>query len=47
MVCPFGFNKGTNTLTLQFTNYKTDSEMNSFLRFVKELELKQMQFIGL
>ena len=26
MVCPFGFNKGTNILTLQFTNYKTDSE---------------------
>ena len=47
MVCPFGFNKGTNTLTLQFTNYKTDSEMKSFLKFVKELELKQMQFIGL
>jgi len=47
MVCPFGFNKGTNTLTLQFSNYKTDSEMNSFLRFIKELELQQMQYIGL
>ena len=47
MVCPFGFNKGTNTLTLQFTNYKTDPEMNSFLRFIKELELQQMQYIGL
>ena len=23
MVCPFGFNKGTNTLTLQFTNFWT------------------------
>jgi hypothetical protein len=47
MVCPFGFNKGTNTLTLQFTNFKTDPEMNSFLKFIKELELKQMQYIGL
>jgi hypothetical protein len=47
MVCPFGFNKGTNTLTLQFTNYKSDPEMNSFLRFIKELELQQMQYIGL
>ena len=47
MVCPFGFNKGTNTLTLQFTNFKTDPEMNSFIRFIKELELKQMQYIGL
>lgn len=47
MVCPFGFNKGTNILTLQFTNYKTDPEMNSFLRFIKELELQQMQYIGL
>jgi len=47
MVCPFGFNKGTNTLTLQFTNYKTDPEMNSFLKFIKELELKQMHYIGL
>lgn len=47
MVCPFGFNKGTNTLTLQFTNCRTDSEMNSFLRFIRELELQQMQYIGL
>ena len=47
MVCPFGFHKGTNTLTLQFTNFKTDPEMNSFLRFIKELELQQMQYIGL
>ena len=47
MVCPFGFNKGTNTLTLQFTNFKTDPEMNSFIRFIKELELEQMQYIGL
>ena len=47
MVCPFGFNKSSNSLTLQFTNYKTDPEMNSFLRFIKELELQQMQYIGL
>lgn len=47
MVCPFGFNKGTNHLNVQFTNFKTDPEMNSFLKFIKELELKQMQYIGL
>ena len=47
MVCPFGFNKGTNILTLQFTHFKTDPEMNSFLKFIKELELQQMQYIGL
>ena len=47
MVCPFGFNKKTNALTLQFTNYKTDPEMNSFFRFIKEIELQQMQYIGL
>ena len=47
MLCPFGFNKGTNTLNLQFTNFKTDPEMNSFLRYIKELELNQMEYIGL
>ena len=47
MVCPFGFNKNTNILTLQFTNFKTDPEMNSFLRFIKELELQHMRYIGL
>ena len=47
MVCPFGFNKEGNQLTLQFTNYKTDSEMNSFYNFIEELELKQMKYLGL
>lgn len=47
MVCPFGFNKNINSLLLQFTNCNTDPEMNSFYNFVKELELKQMEYIGL
>ena len=47
MVCPFGFSKATNQLTLQFTNIKTDSEMKSFYEFIQELELKQMQYLGL
>ncbi len=47
MVCPFGFNKNSNSLNLQFTNYKTDSEMNSFFNFVQALEHKQMEYLGL
>ena len=47
MVCPFGFNKDSNNLTLQFTNYKTNPEMNSFFNFVQTLEHKQMEYIGL
>ena len=47
MVCPFGFNKTNNNITLQFTNYKTDNEMNSFYRFIRDLELEQMQILGL
>ena len=47
MVCPFGFNKDNNQLTLQFTNLKTDSEMNSFFEFIQGLELQQMKYLGL
>jgi hypothetical protein len=47
MVCPFGFNKQNNQLTLQFTDVKTNSEMNSFFQFIRELELKQMEYLGL
>lgn len=47
MVCPFGFNKNNNSLTLQFTNYKTNSEMNSFFNFIQTLEHKQMEYLGL
>ena len=47
MVCPFGFSKDKNQLTLQFTNIKTDSEMKSFYDFIQELELNQMQYLGL
>ena len=47
MVCPFGFNKENNQLTVQFTNVQTDSEMNSFYNFIQELEMKQMAYLGL
>ena len=47
MVCPFGFNRQNNQLTLQFTNVKDNSEMNSFFRFIQELEEKQMKYLGL
>ena len=30
MVCPFGFNTQNNTMNLQFTNVKIDSEMNRY-----------------
>ena len=47
MVCPFGFNRSNNQMALQFTNVETDSEMNSFFNFIQELEMKQMQYLGL
>ena len=47
MVCPFGFNQKSNQLTLQFTNVRTDPEMNSFFNFIQNLELEQMKYIGL
>lgn len=47
MICPFGFNKSTGQIPLQFTNVKTDSEMNSFFQFIQRLEFEQMKFLGL
>ena len=46
MVCPFGFNRENNQIYLQFTNVKTDSEMNSFFNFIQDIEMKQMKYIG-
>ena len=46
MVSPFGFNKDTNQIYLQFTNVRTDSEVNSFYNFIQELEMKQMEYLG-
>ena len=34
MFCPFGLNKKGFTMNLQFTNYKTDKEMNGFFEFI-------------
>jgi hypothetical protein len=49
MTCPFGVNNsGSNfKLCLQFTNYKSDPEMKSFLEFIRECEYKQMELLGL
>lgn len=47
MICPFGFNKETDILTLQFSNVKTDNEMKSFFYFIQNLEHNQMKYIGL
>ena len=47
MVCPFGFNKENNILTLQFTNINTDNEMKSFYKLIQNLEMDQMKYIGL
>ena len=37
MVVPFGFDKNTNQMYLQFTNVKTDSEMEGFFEFIQKL----------
>ena len=49
MLCPFGVsNQGSNfKMSLQFTNYKSDPVMNSFLQFIQECEYKQMELLGL
>ena len=47
MICPFGLDRKTNTINLQFTNHKTDKIMNSFLEFIRNIEFQQMQMIGL
>tara|TARA_B100000686_G_C16781126_1_gene971931 strand:- start:16 stop:618 length:603 start_codon:yes stop_codon:yes gene_type:complete len=47
MVAPFGFNRENNQMYIQFTNVRTDSEMNSFYNFIQNLEMKQMEYLGL
>ena len=47
MVAPFGFNRQINQIYLQFTNVRTDSEVNSFYNFIQKLELNQMEYLGL
>jgi len=47
MFCPFDLNKKGFTMNLQFTNYKTDPEMNGFFEFIKNIEFQQMAHIGL
>ena len=47
MICLFGFDKNTNQICLQFTNYKTDERMNLFYNFIQQMEYLQMKYIGL
>jgi hypothetical protein len=47
MVCPFGFNRQTNQIYLQFSNLKTDPEMKGFLNCIQSMEHQQMKYIGL
>jgi hypothetical protein len=49
MVCPFGVsNNGSNfKMCLQFTNYMSDPDMNSFYDFIQKSEYKQMELLGL
>ena len=47
MFCPFGFNKKTSTINLQFTNLETDPHMKSFYEFIQNIEFQQMAHIGL
>jgi len=47
MKCLFGFDKKTNQMCLQFTNYKTDMIMKSFYDFIERLEFEQIKYLGL
>jgi hypothetical protein len=47
MFCPFGLNKKSYTMNLQFNNYSTDPEMKGFFEFIKNIEFQQMEHIGL
>jgi hypothetical protein len=49
MTMPFKINNrsGSFTMNLQFTNYIEDEEMNNFYNFIKNLQISQVQHIGL
>ena len=49
MICPFGVNQKNNTflLNLQFTNYKDNKEIGELYEFIKQMEYKQIEHIGL
>ena len=46
MVCLFGFNNRNNEICLQFTNHKTNKEMDDFYNFIEKMEHIQMKYIG-
>ena len=47
MICLFGFDIKNNQICLQFTNYKTNENMNNFFNFLQNMEYCHMMNIGL
>ena len=48
MVAPFGFEtKGGFLFKLQFTNYKSDSEMMGFYKFIKNIKFLNIKYLGI
>ena len=47
MTCLWGMNKQTKQLSLQFTDLETDSSMKSFYNFIKNIEIHNMQNLGI
>lgn len=47
MIAPFGFNKDTHLLYLQFTNVESNTVMKSFYDFINYIEFQQMRHIGI
>ena len=49
MICPFGFEGSNNnfSIKLQFTNLNSDKHMESFYKFVENIESNIKQYIGL
>lgn len=50
MKCLFGlvdYGNSSYIINLQFTNYKTDSNMKNFLNFIQSIEINNLKHIGL
>ena len=47
MVCLFGMDNKSKQMSLQFKDYQTDSTMNAFFSFIQNIEINNMQNIGI
>ena len=47
MVCLFGMDNKSKQMSLQFTDYKTDSTMNAFFSFIQNIEINNMKNLGI